>query len=78
MPDITIYNYCAPPYYVLKCSKLPLIQKYLDEGNNSDAPGNFIPYLTISKEVKAFVFEGKRYDIGTIESYNKVREIFSK
>lgn len=35
------------------------------------ALGNFIPYLLLHNEVKAFVFEGKRYDIGAVDSYNK-------
>lgn len=71
MPDLTIYNYCIPPYYVLKCSILLLIQEYSDEGNNPDVPYYFIPYLNISKEDKAFVFEGKRYDVGTIKVKTK-------
>lgn len=76
-PENPTYHHCVPTFYVLKESTLPLIQAYLDEGNNPDAPGNFIPYLIQQNDVKAFVFEGKRYDIGTIDSYHKVQEIFS-
>ncbi|MHA7117638.1 nucleotidyltransferase family protein [Aerococcus viridans] len=75
-PKNPSYHHCVPTFYVLKADTLPLIQKYLDEGNNPDAPGNFIPYLIQHNEVKAFVFEGERYDIGTVESYNAVQEIF--
>ena len=77
-PEKPTYHHCVPTFYVLKESTLPLIQEYLDEGNKPDAPGNFIPYLIQRNVVKAFVFEGDRYDIGTIDSYNKVQEIFSK
>ena len=75
-PEKPNYHHCVPTFYVLKESTLPLIQEYLNEGNNPDAPGNFIPYLIQHNEVKAFVFEGKRYDIGTVESYNAVQEVF--
>src|SRR5699024_3190985 len=77
-PDKPTYHHCVPTFYVLKESTLPLIQEYLNEGNNPDAPGNFIPYLIQHKRVKAFVFEGKRYDIGTVESYDAVQEVFKK
>ena len=75
-PDKPTYNHCVPTFYVLKEDTLPLIQEYLNAGNNPDAPGNFIPYLIQHNQVKAFVFEGKRYDIGTVESYNAVQEVF--
>lgn len=74
-PENPSYHYCVPTFYVLKETTLPLIKQYLNEGNNPDVPGNFIPYFILNKKVKAFVFEGKRYDIGTIESYSKVQEI---
>ena len=54
-----------------------LIKKYLEEGNDPDAPGNFIPWLIERKDVYAYKFEGERYDIGTIESYRKIQEKYS-
>lgn len=69
-------NLSVPVFYVLKVSTIPLIQAYLNEGYNPDAPGNFIPYLINNKDTYAYVFEGKRYDIGTLESYEKVQKIF--
>ncbi|MEB7388997.1 hypothetical protein NGC53_04190 [Aerococcus viridans] len=71
------YHHCVPTFYVLKESTLPLINEYLNEGNNPDAPGNFIPYLIQHIDVKAIMFKGKRYDIGTVDSYSKVQQIFS-
>lgn len=76
-PDNPTYHYCVPTFYVLKERTLPLINQYMNEGNNPDAPGNFIPYLIQHNEVKAYVFVGERYDIGTVDSYNKVQEIFN-
>ncbi|QGH36211.1 NTP transferase domain-containing protein [Gracilibacillus salitolerans] len=69
-------NLAVPPFYLYKAETLPLFKQYLAEGNNPDAPGNFIPWLIQHKQVYAFTFEGLRYDIGTIDSYNKVQELF--
>lgn len=70
-------NLAVPPFYLYRMDTVPLIKKYLDEGNNPDAPGNFIPWLIKRKKVYAYKFSGMRYDIGTPESYRKVQELFS-
>ena len=59
----------VPPFYLYKQDTLPLVDKYLDEGNNPDAPGHFIPWLIGQKDVYAYVFDAVRIDIGTPESY---------
>lgn len=75
-PEVPKSNLAVPPFYLYKVDTLPLFKQYLAEGNNPDAPGNFIPWLIQHKKVYAFKFEGLRYDIGTIDSYNKVQELF--
>lgn len=69
-------NLAVPPFYIYKADTLPLIDKFLKEGNNPDAPGNFIPWLILHKDVYAYRFYGDRYDIGTIDSYDKVQKLF--
>lgn len=59
----------VPPFYLYKRDTLPLIDKYLAEGNNPDAPGHFIPWLIGQRDVYAYVFDAVRIDIGTPESY---------
>mgnify|MGYP003224459324 CR=1 FL=1 len=59
----------VPPFYLYKRDTLPLIDKYLKEGNNPDAPGHFIPWLIGKNDVYAYVFDAVRIDIGTPESY---------
>ena len=71
-------KYCVPTLYILKESTLPLVKQYLEEGNNPDAPGQVIPYLLQHTEVYAYVFEEKRYDIGTLESHERVQGIFKR
>ena len=75
-PEEPKSNLAVPPFYIYERETLPLIQKYLAEGENPDAPGNFIPWLIKRKDVYAYEFSGERYDIGTVESYEKVQERF--
>jgi len=75
-PENPESNLAVPPFYIYKKDTLPLINEYLKEGNNPDAPGNFIPWLIKKKDVYAFKFEGERYDIGTPESYEAVIRLY--
>ena len=63
--------------YIYKKETLPLIDKYLKEGNNPDAPGFLPSWLYTKKPVYAYKFTGECYDIGTSESYREVCEKFS-
>ena len=59
--------------YMYKKDTIRMVQKYLDEGNNPDAPGNFLSYLYKKKSVKVYLFKGNCIDIGTIEDYNSIK-----
>lgn len=71
-------NLGVPPFYIYQKDTIPLLQEYINAGINPDAPGNFIPWLLQRKDVYAFKFKGDRYDIGTVESYDYVQEIFAQ
>ena len=77
-PENPKSNLAVPPFYIYKKETLPLIEQYLQEGHNPDAPGNFIPWLIEKKSVFAYKFEGTRYDIGSLESYEKAKVEFGK
>jgi len=70
--------YAVPPFYIYKKETLPLFGKYLSEGNNSDAPGNFIEWLCKQKKVMAYHMNGRRYDIGDIVSYEEACKLFDE
>ncbi len=70
-------NIAAFASYIYKKDTVKLIKKYLDEGNNPDAPGFFPSWLHKHKDVYAYKFEGECYDIGTPKSYKEVNDIFS-
>lgn len=76
-PEDPKSDFAVPAFYIYKKETLPLFKKYLDEGNNPDAPGHFVPWLINKKSVHAWILPGKRYDIGTLESYKRVQEIFA-
>ncbi len=69
-------NLAAFASYIYKKDTVPLIKKYLDEGNNPDAPGFFPSWLHKIRNVYSYKFTGECYDIGTHESYKEVNDIF--
>jgi glucose-1-phosphate thymidylyltransferase len=64
--------------YIYKQSTLPLIQRYLEEGNSPDSPSHFPEWLVRHREVSAFYGEGDIYDIGTPAAYEEIRKRYLK
>ena len=73
-PETPRSNWCAPPFYIYRKEDIPLIQRAIKEGCETDAPGNFIAWLCRQTEVYAMEMPGKRYDIGNMESYRHAQE----
>jgi len=69
-------SWAVPPFYVYKREDLPLIREAIEAGANTDAPGSFITYLAPKRPVYAYLMEGKRWDIGNLESYEQVKREF--
>ncbi len=63
--------------YVYPKKMLQKFGEYLEEKNNSDAPGYFLQWLIKDTEVHGVVNDGEWYDIGTLETYRKVYERFA-
>jgi glucose-1-phosphate thymidylyltransferase len=71
-------TWACPPLYILERGTLPLVAEYLgDPTHDRDAPGHFIRWLVERRPVHAFRFEGQRYAIGDLESYERVCRLFS-
>ncbi len=70
-------DYAFPPFYIYKKETFSLMHTYVEEGNNTDAPGEFISWLVSKKPIYAFRFSGNRYDIGSLESYSNSQRLFS-
>ncbi len=66
-------HWCCPPFYYYTKNDARLVQKGIDSGCGTDAPGSYIAWLCTQTEVHAMEMPGKRYDIGNLESYEKVK-----
>jgi len=77
-PQVPKSNTAVDPFYIYKKSTLPLIKKYLAEGNNPDAPGNFPSWLHKQQDVIAHWIDGFSIDIGTVANYEYVNEHFDE
>ena len=71
-------NWCVGPFYIYKKDELHLIKQGIEDGCGTDAPGSFVSYLCEKTDVYALRLPGKRYDIGTLESYEEVKKIFEE
>lgn len=77
-PPRPFSSFVATGFYLYPPSVIGLIQHYLEDKNNRDAPGYFIEWLYKRTDIYGFVFDNAWYDIGSIESYNQVNERFLK
>ena len=67
-------TWCCPPFYYIVKKDVPLVSKGIEAGRGTDAPGSFIAWLYKKVNVYAMRMPGKRYDIGTLDSYNQIKE----
>lgn len=64
--------------YIYPKEILKDVKKYLEEGNNPDAPGYFLEYVVKNYPTYAYKFDGECYDVGTHESLDQVRKLYKK
>ena len=69
-------NLAVPPFYYYKAKDLAKIPQALKAGCGTDAPGSYAAWLSMQIPMHAFLMPGKRYDIGNLESYRMVQEVF--
>lgn len=63
-------------FYYFPRESLEFISDYLGRSDKTDKAGDYIQWLAEGKEVYGFKFQGKWYDIGSIETYNEAQEKF--
>ena len=66
-------NWCCPPFYYYTKEDARLVEAGINEGCGTDAPGSFIAWLCTKTAVHAMEMPGSRYDIGNLESYERVK-----
>ena len=67
-------TWCCPPFYFIVRKDVPMLAKGIEAGCGTDAPGSFIAWLYKKVSVYAMKMPGKRYDIGTLESYEQIKQ----
>ncbi|MBO4719320.1 MAG: nucleotidyltransferase family protein [Prevotella sp.] len=70
-------HWCVPAFYYYTKEDSRLIQKGIENGCGTDAPGSFIAWLCGQTNVYAWEMPGKRYDIGNLQSYEEVKRTFA-
>lgn len=61
--------------YYFPAGTLSLLETYVTQKNNPDAPGYFVQWLIERSQVFGIVLGGMWYDIGDLVSYEKVNQI---
>ena len=67
-------HWCCPPFYYYTREDARLVKKGIEAGCGVDAPGSYAAWLCRQTAVFAMEMPGKRYDIGNLESYEKVQK----
>ena len=75
-PENPVSNWAVPPFYIYSSNDIPLIKDCMNHGCGFDAPGNLAHYLTEMTTLHAWQMPGKRFDIGTLDTYYEAKEIF--
>ena len=73
-PEKPESTWCCPPFYFIAKKDVSLVAKGIEAGCGTDAPGSFIAWLYKQVPVHAMEMPGKRYDIGTLESYEQIKQ----
>ena len=73
-PEDPPSNWCCPPFYFYTREDARLVKAGIAAGCGTDAPGSYIAWLCHQTKVHAMEMPGKRYDIGNLESYEKVKK----
>lgn len=67
-------HWCVPPFYFYTRQDSRLVKAGIEAGCGTDAPGSYAAWLCGQTPVFAMEMPGHRYDIGNLESYEKVQE----
>lgn len=66
-------HWCCPPFYYYRKEDTGLISECINAGCETDAPGHFAAWAAARTVMHAMEMPGARYDIGNLESYEKIQ-----
>ena len=73
-PECPATHWCCPPFYFYTKEDAKLVERGIAAGCGTDAPGSYAAWLCKQTKVHAMEMPGSRYDIGNLESYEKVQK----
>ena len=76
-PEKPQSTWCCPPFYFIVKKDVPMVAKGISADCGTDALGSFIAWLYKKVSVYAMKMPGKRYDIGTLESYEQIKQTYN-
>ncbi|MBO4339110.1 MAG: nucleotidyltransferase family protein [Clostridia bacterium] len=76
-PENPKSNWCTPPFYFYKKEDISRLDSAVSDGCGTDAPGSLVGWMCKNSVVYSMEMPGKRYDIGSLESYNNIKESYS-
>lgn len=76
-PQEPASHWAVPPFYIYAREDLPLIRTCLDNGCGYDAPGNLAHFLVERTTLHAWPMPGKRFDIGSLDTYRQAQQLFA-
>ena len=66
-------HWCCPPFYFYKACDIKRLSEALEDGCKPDSPGSFAAWLSAKTQVYEMEMPGKRFDVGTVENYLKIK-----
>ncbi|MBF0122300.1 MAG: NDP-sugar synthase, partial [Candidatus Omnitrophica bacterium] len=73
-PKSSLISMCL---YYFPAAGLSNFRTFIQETGSKDTTGGYIQWLHIKEDVYGFKFNGKWYDIGSLESYHEAQKYFS-
>ena len=75
-PAVPFATCAIPPFYIYSREVMDEIRDAVRNGCKKDSPGNLLEWLSKRYPIHAMEMPGKRYDIGSLENYYKIQEIW--
>ena len=69
-------HWCTPPFYFYRKADAARIRDAIADGCGTDAPGSLVAWMCRHSVLYSMEMPGSRYDIGNLESYQKVQETY--
>jgi glucose-1-phosphate thymidylyltransferase len=75
-PESPKSNWCTPPFYFYKRDDVKKIKQAIADGCGTDAPGSLAGWMCAHSTMFSMEMPGSRYDIGSLESYEKIKDSY--